>query len=218
MCDQVWYPGRFPRSFQVCRRRAKGSHGVRGREGRHVPCTPSHPHPRTTVIATGRVWRWRVTRRRRLRSNFTRPTSPGNRGWDGGVGGGGGGCRAGPSSSSSSSALCATARQMGGPASSVAAAPSEPSFICQLITPCSVHLRIVSPHTDTCAPAFWQPRAGTVPAASPERQRAGPHGQRKAGWQVGGETVGVRSHKSSSEAFLFNTLFPFELSVKPLIN
>lgn len=135
------------------------------------------------------------------------------------VGWRGGWCKAGPSSSSSSSlALCATARQMGGPASSVAAAPSEPSFICQLITPCSVHLRIVSPHTDTCAPAFWQPRAGTVPAASPERQRAGPHGQRKAGWQVGGETVGVRSHKSSSEAFLFNTLFPFELSVKPLIN
>lgn len=46
--------------------------------------------------------------------------------------------RAGPSSSSSSSlALCARARQMGGPASSVATAPSKPSFICQPITPCS---------------------------------------------------------------------------------
>lgn len=70
----------------------------------------------------------------------------------------------------------------------------------------------------TRVPAFWQPRAGSIPAASREKRRAGPRGRGKAGWQLGGETVGVRSHKSSSRAFLFNTLFPFELSVKPLIN
>lgn len=74
--------------------------------------------------------------------------------------------------------------------------PSDPSTTRQLLAPRSHHRPPWPP---------WWPRAG-------------PPGAGLAGWQRGGEAVGVTSHKSSSGAFLFNTLFPFELSVKPLIN
>lgn len=74
--------------------------------------------------------------------------------------------------------------------------PSDPSITLRLLAPCSHHRPLRPP---------WWPRAG-------------PPGAGLAGWQRGGEAVGVTSHKSSSGAFLFNTLFPFELSVKPLIN
>lgn len=74
--------------------------------------------------------------------------------------------------------------------------PSDPSITLRLLAPCSHHRPLRPP---------WWPRAG-------------PPGAGLAGWQRGGKAVGVTSHKSSSGAFLFNTLFPFELSVKPLIN